>query len=36
MGAVKIKHSEQEEYFGDVIYEKDRKESNTATIQAKS
>ena len=35
LGAVKIKHSEQEQYSGDVIHEKECKESITATIKAR-
>ena len=35
MGGVKIEHSEQEQYLGDVIHEKGCKESITATIKAR-
>ena len=35
MGGVKIEHSEQEKYLGDLIHEKGCKESITVTIKAR-
>ena len=36
MGGVVIEHSEKEKYLGDMIHEKGRKESITATIKART